>query len=309
MNEPQRDARAAAYATLPPNFKDRAAQDKKRKAEADVEDIGPQREAVRPRRLMALVSLEQKLPMPRYFTREMHEISDRHNAELLTDPVFAELTGRMSDSFSCRNIERALQLLQSGKHLALDEVRQVEFITQTLYLAVDIDNYAIAEHILTEPKYGVDASCCDVAPPWCIDRSPLLHMYIHKETFFHMYRNGDRPGVLRMRILPLLLEHGANVNGVNYKGETPLHLAAVDPGIMFAVDSLIKAGALCETKTHDGHTPMHYACMGARANGDQDDGTVRLLCRHGASPQARDLTFSARQTGVKLRRKSHVGLA
>ncbi|KAJ1469360.1 hypothetical protein T484DRAFT_1754508 [Baffinella frigidus] len=58
MNESQKDARDAAYATLPPNFKDKAVSNKRK---ADAVDIGTQCETMRPRRLMTLDSLEQKL--------------------------------------------------------------------------------------------------------------------------------------------------------------------------------------------------------------------------------------------------------
>jgi hypothetical protein len=218
------------------------------------------------------------------FTPEIYRISHQSNAELNPDPVFAKLRSYMLDAVVLEDPTRALLLLEHEWISALDEVQRVEFYTLFLDYAVYVDNYIIAERILTEPKYGVDASCCDIAPPWFINRTPLLHTYIGKEL-----RDGKRDGRVRMKILPLLLAHGANVNCLNFNGETPLHLIATDPGMWFWADCLIKAGARCDTATPAGRTPLHYACTGERVANLQDGDIVRLLCDNGATPQATDI--------------------
>ncbi|KAJ1477100.1 ankyrin repeat-containing domain protein, partial [Baffinella frigidus] len=223
------------------------------------------------------------------FTPEMYRISHRSNAELNSDPVFAWLKSYMLEAVVLEDPTRALWLLEdewiSTLISELDKARRVEFYTLFLDYAVYRDNFIIAERILTEPKYAVDASCCDIAPPWCIDRTPLLHTYIGKAL-----RDGEGwDGRVRMKILPLLLAHGANVNCLNFNGETPLHLIATDPGMEFWAACLINAGARCETATPAGRTPLHYACTGARVTQKQNGDIVRLLCDNGATPQATDI--------------------
>ena len=223
-----------------------------------------------------------------FFTQKMFRIAHDHRNELRDDPLFVDLTHTMKMAMQREDLVSAKALLDSGLHRTLDPVRRVEFITQTLHDAVYRDQYVLAEYILVNPVFEVNASCCDVATAWDIDRVSLLHVYIQNEPRLRVISLKGPVVNMRMQILPLLLAHGANVDCLNFRGETPLHLASANPSLIIWVQHLIEAGALCRAATPVGHTPLHYACNGPIATREQDGDIVRLLCQNGATPQDTD---------------------
>jgi len=75
------------------------------------------------------------------------------------------------------------------------------------------------------------------------NKGPILHFAIEKK---------DLGGI------KYLIEHGANPNMKNYKGETSLHLAAISSDLQ-TIKYLIQNRAKINEKTENGETPIFYA--------------------------------------------------
>nr|XP_006822296.1 PREDICTED: ankyrin-3-like [Saccoglossus kowalevskii] len=78
----------------------------------------------------------------------------------------------------------------------------------------------------------------------------------------------------------LLLEHGADPNKCDARGNTALHVAA-QQSCREIVQQLLEKGANVQVKNFDGHQPLHRACI---CSNDSD--LIRLLLQHGADPNA-----------------------
>ena len=75
----------------------------------------------------------------------------------------------------------------------------------------------------------------------------------------------------------VLLEHDADVNAKNDKGDTPLHLSATFINVTVA-ELLIANGADVNAKNNDGHTPLHFPIKAGRLPGAL--ALVQLLKAH-----------------------------
>ncbi|XEU97530.1 hypothetical protein FSHL1_002816 [Fusarium sambucinum] len=84
-----------------------------------------------------------------------------------------------------------------------------------------------------------------------------------------------------------LLEHGANVNALNYAFETPLHLLVGsrnrDDCIIPLLQELLLKGAEVNSKEQMGRSPLHLACR------KQDHQAILLLIKEGADLEALDV--------------------
>ena len=104
------------------------------------------------------------------------------------------------------------------------------------------------------------------------------------ETPLHVVGAGypDDPNGLRVKIIDLLVSHGANVNAVTTRSKkTPLHENAKDAK---AVEYLIAHGADVNARDDSGITPLLRASGGVMDHSD----AVKTLLDHGADIFARD---------------------
>ena len=78
-----------------------------------------------------------------------------------------------------------------------------------------------------------------------------------------------------LKIITLLLKHGANVNHTLLNGDRPLHLAALRSHTAVCRE-LLNNGAVVDVSNHNGWTPLHIAA------GEGEFPTVELLLAHNA---------------------------
>jgi len=93
------------------------------------------------------------------------------------------------------------------------------------------------------------------------------------DTPLHFASNVEVAGVL--------IEHGAEVEALDWSGRTPLHWAA-QFGLVDVADLLIQSGAGVDRQGKDGATPLHWAARGGHHE------VARLLLARGAKPDAKD---------------------
>jgi ankyrin repeat protein len=87
------------------------------------------------------------------------------------------------------------------------------------------------------------------------------------------------------KMVSLLLQHRANIEGVASEGSTALHHAA-SSGFLDAVVSLVSARANVNAVQRDGHTPLHCAVRSGRFGGDNAALIMRVLLDAGADVDA-----------------------
>ena len=93
------------------------------------------------------------------------------------------------------------------------------------------------------------------------------------DTPLHFASNTEVAGVL--------IEHGAEVDALDWSGRTPLHWAA-QFGLVDVADLLIQSGAGVDRQENDGSTPLHWAAR----EGHHE--VVRLLLARGAKPDVKN---------------------
>ena len=86
-------------------------------------------------------------------------------------------------------------------------------------------------------------------------------------------------------MVKMLLNHGANVNASNKKGDTALHLATSNT----VIATLLNAGANVNARNDDGETALSVVCEKRQA----DANVVELLLKFGADPNIRFLLHNA----------------
>ena len=97
----------------------------------------------------------------------------------------------------------------------------------------------------------------------------------------------------QVEMLPILLEHGADLNAKDITGLTPLHVAAII-GQRDSAEWLLAHGADLEPKDNFGDTPVHTAAI-------FHGGLFTTLQKHGASLTA---TNTAGKTPLDLAREN-----
>jgi ankyrin repeat protein len=104
-----------------------------------------------------------------------------------------------------------------------------------------------------------------------------------------------------------LIRLGAYVNAQNASGETPLHVACKGNNNFSVIDLLIERGAKVYEKTNDGNTPLHFAVGDSavkiehsRASNSMIS-TIKLLLNKGADPN--DLN-NAQKTPLNVLKKT-----
>ncbi len=116
----------------------------------------------------------------------------------------------------------------------------------------------------------ISAICCVL---WLIWRS-----YLSTDEVIEAVENGDKKRLSR------LLRCGADVNGENGNGDTPLHV--LTPRTWehneWAIKELYDAGADLSIKNRTGNTPLHYAAAFGQSN------SCSALLKLGADPNLKD---------------------
>jgi ankyrin repeat protein len=145
-----------------------------------------------------------------------------------------------------------------------------------LVLASSKGNLEICRYLLQQKKVDVNALN--------IDSTSALHYLVrHCAT-----KSGDLR--LLTEIYRLLIKRKADLNGENFKGESPLH-QATRVGNEGAIGVLIKNGANINHQNRNCETPLHYAVMLGRA------AIVQQLLGYGAD---KTITNAKQQTPLDI---------
>jgi len=104
------------------------------------------------------------------------------------------------------------------------------------------------------------------------------------QTLLHVACMDDNPD--NTKLVTMLVEVGANVNGRDNQGRTPLFLAVSKKNNTDNVATLLANGAYVKVRDKQGKAPLHWAASG-------DIATIDMLLRKGASVRVQD---SAKKT-------------
>ncbi|KAL6716618.1 hypothetical protein ACLMJK_006186 [Lecanora helva] len=91
-----------------------------------------------------------------------------------------------------------------------------------------------------------------------LDHNPILRVITFPrlgDKFTFVVRENSTTGHVNMAVVTLLLQHGCDINAINFLGETSLRLAA-ESNNGELVDLLMTAGADCEIRDYGGVTPL-----------------------------------------------------
>nr|XP_045587401.1 transient receptor potential cation channel subfamily A member 1-like [Procambarus clarkii] len=136
--------------------------------------------------------------------------------------------------------------------------------TNALVRAVNLKVYQLCQKLIED---GEDVKYINEK-----DGSTLLHILAEKYS---------KRETRAQNIPSLLLQHGADVNAMNKKRETPLHIAARE-GLTDFCAVLLEHQAKVDIKNMNQMTPLHFAAQ----KGELD--TLNLLIQKGANPNIKD---------------------
>lgn len=107
-------------------------------------------------------------------------------------------------------------------------------------------------------------------------------------------------------IVKILIDAGADVNGINYMFETALHVAVQHHNIR-AIEHLVFSGADVNRQDCDNFTPLHYACRIVQHQSQRVDAyrVVKVLLKHEADANARSV-FGETPLHLICRRRNHL---
>ncbi|MCL5054405.1 MAG: ankyrin repeat domain-containing protein [Firmicutes bacterium] len=145
--------------------------------------------------------------------------------------------------------------------------------TTPLILACTVRKLGIAKILIHDgglvnqsDKYGVTPLLAAAAV------SRLSPLFVLKEVM----HKGQEVGLVRF-----LLRHGADVNCINHREQTPLVLAA-QSGSFQVVQLLLRHHAALHVRDRNGKTPLMYAALGGNLK------IIKFLLSRGVSPAAED---------------------
>lgn len=110
--------------------------------------------------------------------------------------------------------------------------------------------------------------------------------------------NGAEP------VIDLLLTHGANINGADLDGNTPLHLAARNLPHIDAMRFLLSRGADVGAKNSEGNTPLHEAAgrpISSEPQGRAQDEMMQVLEEAGSNFNLMNQQNTAGKTPHQIR--------
>ncbi|KAJ8675205.1 hypothetical protein QAD02_010991 [Eretmocerus hayati] len=177
-----------------------------------------------------------------------------------------------------------------------------------LHFAVELDNYALSEYLISvgasvDCKTKQLKSALQISVEKCnykmskllIQNSATVNCMMDEEgSLLHIAINSSSAGDLRIDLLKLLLENGADINSCDAAQSTPLHLVLQDKDECCA-DFLIGQNSSVDCRNKKNETPLRIAIRNKMEN------SVRFLLAKGANPNVTEVEL---ESGVIDCRKS-----
>jgi ankyrin repeat protein len=168
------------------------------------------------------------------------------------------------------NLMRAQRLLEAGADINYNEYDAFNLYTPVC-LAIQFNHVDMLSWLLQQPGLDIQKPCCVGTPLVlaCEEASVeivnlLLENGAHDSTAIIKAKN--------MQIIDRLLQHGADINAADSKGNTLLHSAcnSYSDHQVDMVTKLIELGANSNARNKDGETPLFCAAYGRQGwNGEE----------------------------------------